>query len=70
MRTSAAVRKTIAEAAPCDVRRLAGEDPRRAIAHLNERIVDCQSRGLELPASLIRLCRTLTAQYGVRGSPG
>ncbi len=40
----------------------AGEDPRRTIAHLNARIVDCQFAGVDLPPCFLRLSRTLAAE--------
>jgi hypothetical protein len=44
----------------------AGEDPRRTMRRLDARIVDCQRAGLDLPASFIRLSRTLAAEYIAR----
>lgn len=41
----------------------AGEDPRRIIARLNRRIVDCQRAGADLPSGYLRLSRRLTADY-------
>lgn len=41
--------------------RNAGEDPRRTIARLNACIVDCQSTGVDVPPSFLRLSRTLAA---------
>jgi len=40
----------------------AGEDPRRTMARLNQRIVECQRTGADLPRGYIRLSRTLTAE--------
>lgn len=40
----------------------AGEDPRRTIARLNERIVDCQRAGLDMPPCYLRFSRTLAAE--------
>jgi hypothetical protein len=45
----------------------AGEDPRRTIAHLNARIVDCQREGVDLPPSFLRLSRTLAAECIAQG---
>lgn len=41
----------------------AGEDPRRTIARLNQRIVDCQRAGADLPPSYLQLSRTLAAEW-------
>ena len=45
----------------------AGEDPRRTIARLNARIVDCQRDGVDLPPSFLRLSRTLAAECVAQG---
>jgi hypothetical protein len=41
--------------------RNAGEDPRRTMARLNACIVGCQSEGLDVPSSLLRLSQRLAA---------
>ncbi|MGD9803088.1 MAG: hypothetical protein AB7E81_01470 [Hyphomicrobiaceae bacterium] len=40
----------------------AGEDPRHTIARLNQRIVDCQRTGADLPPGYLRLSRRLAAE--------
>lgn len=40
----------------------AGEDPRSTIRRLDARIVDCQLAGVDVPACLLRLSRTLAAE--------
>jgi hypothetical protein len=44
----------------------AGEDPRSTLRRLDARIVDCQRAGLDVPASFLRLSRTLAAEYIAR----
>ncbi|MDX2155870.1 MAG: hypothetical protein SFW09_05090 [Hyphomicrobiaceae bacterium] len=44
----------------------AGEDPRRAIAHLNAQIIAFQCAGAELPVGLIQLSRSIAAECSAR----
>ncbi|MGE0767611.1 MAG: hypothetical protein AB7L90_14190 [Hyphomicrobiaceae bacterium] len=41
----------------------AGANPRETIARLNQRIVDCQCAGADLPSGYIGLSRALTAEW-------
>lgn len=41
----------------------AGEDPRRTMRRLDARFIDYQRAGIDLPASFLRLSRTLAAEF-------